>query len=151
MTLWLSVDMPFWLMYRAGSQVAGYGENQLTPAGWRNSCCSPRTLDQSCQTHFHRGPRQPRGCLQRAECRAPCPYLRSSYIYTVLKLHWAFSGWPRGWCDPRWRWVWHPCLGWSGTNPAWLLSFQRLSFPGPLWIWWNISGIYVLSWASGDK
>ena len=25
-------------------------------------------VGQGCQTHFHRGPCQPRGCLQRAEC-----------------------------------------------------------------------------------
>ena len=25
-------------------------------------------LEQGCQTHFHQGPHQPRGCLQRAEC-----------------------------------------------------------------------------------
>ena len=25
------------------------------------------TLGQGCQTHFHRGPHQPRGCLQKAE------------------------------------------------------------------------------------
>ena len=25
-------------------------------------------LKQGCQTHFHRGPHQPRGCLQRVEC-----------------------------------------------------------------------------------
>ena len=31
----------------------------------------PRFYDyilQGCQTHFHQGPHQPRGCLQRAEC-----------------------------------------------------------------------------------
>ena len=25
-------------------------------------------IDQGCQTHFHPGLHQPRGCLQRAEC-----------------------------------------------------------------------------------
>ena len=29
---------------------------------------TPITLKQRCQTHFHRGPHQPHGCLQRAEC-----------------------------------------------------------------------------------
>ena len=27
-----------------------------------------KLLGQGCQTHFHQGPRQPCGCLQRAEC-----------------------------------------------------------------------------------
>ena len=27
---------------------------------------SLQTLEQECQTHFHRGPPQPRGCLQKA-------------------------------------------------------------------------------------
>ena len=51
------------------------------------------------------------GCLvsPRWQCWAPCPELRSSYIYTVLKLHSAFWRQPWGWCGPRWKWVWHPC------------------------------------------
>ena len=27
-----------------------------------------KTLRQGCQTHFHQGPHQPHGCLQRVEC-----------------------------------------------------------------------------------
>ena len=30
-------------------------------------------LEQGCQTHFHQGPHQPRGCLQRAECNFRTP------------------------------------------------------------------------------
>ena len=44
--------------------------------------------------------------------RAPCPYLRSSYIYTDLKLHVALWRQLWGWCGPQWKWVWHP---WSRT------------------------------------
>ena len=49
---------------------------------------------------------------------APCFYpaaalsshltVRSSYIYTVLKWHLALWRQLRGWCDPQWKWVWHP-------------------------------------------
>ena len=42
--------------------------------------------------------------------RAPCSQLRSSYIYTVLKLHSALLRQPWGWCGPQCKWVWHPWL-----------------------------------------
>ena len=45
----------------------------------------------------------------RRQHRAPCPYLRSSYIYTVLRLQLALWRQLQDWCGPRWKWVWHPC------------------------------------------
>ena len=48
------------------------------------------------------------------QCQAPCPWLRSSYIYTVLKLHLALWRQPRGWCGPWWKWVWHPLFNGRG-------------------------------------
>ena len=42
------------------------------------------------------------------QCQAPCPLLRSSYFYTVLKLHLALWRQPRGWCGPQGKWGWHP-------------------------------------------
>ena len=46
----------------------------------------------------------------RQQCRAPCPELRSSYIYTVLKLRLALWRQLWGWCGLWWKWVWHPCF-----------------------------------------
>ena len=46
----------------------------------------------------------------RQQHRAPCPWLMSSYIYKVLKLHSALWRQRRGWCGSRWKWVWHPWL-----------------------------------------
>ena len=44
----------------------------------------------------------------RRQRRAPCPQLRSSYMYTVLKLHPALWRQLRGGCGPQGKWVWHP-------------------------------------------
>ena len=46
--------------------------------------------------------------------RALASLLRSSYIYTVLKLHSALWRQPWGWCSPWWKRVWHPWL-----EPIW--------------------------------
>ena len=49
---------------------------------------------------------------------APSPWLRSSYIYTVLKLHSALWRQLWGWCGPRWKWVPHPChRSWGSSTP----------------------------------
>ena len=40
--------------------------------------------------------------------RAPTSLLRSSCIYTVLKLHLALWRQPWGWCGSWWKWFWHP-------------------------------------------
>ena len=47
----------------------------LTSIGWifqaeinKETVALNDTLDQGCQTHFHGGPQQPHGCLQRAKC-----------------------------------------------------------------------------------
>ena len=70
----------------------------------------PDCVEQGCQTHFHQGPHQPHSCLQRAECNFNSLKLRSSYIYTVLKLCSALWRQLWGWCGPQWKWVWHPCF-----------------------------------------
>ena len=49
----------------------------------------------------------------RWQCRALAQLLRSSYIYTVLKLHSALWRQSRGWCSSWWKWVWHPALRFS--------------------------------------
>ena len=51
--------------------------------------------------------------------------LRSSHIYTVLKLHLALWRQLRGWCGPGWKWIWYPCsnLFWF---PLTYSSFQLL-------------------------
>ena len=47
--------------------------------------------------------------------------LRSSYIYTVLKLHLALWRQPRGWCGPWWQWIWLTC-----TMPMnWIQALRR--------------------------
>ena len=42
--------------------------------------------------HSHQRPHQPHSCLQRAECNFNSLTVKSSYIYTVLKLFWPFEG-----------------------------------------------------------
>ena len=74
--------------WRSSAQVAN-----TRPAGWiRPSILFYRTW------HLVSTPRQH---------HAPCPYLRSSYIYTVLKWHSAIWRQLQGWCGPWWKWVWH--------------------------------------------
>ena len=71
-------------------------------------------LEHRWQTQGLRAESGPPGFIPLA---GPCFYpaaapnsqlLRSSYIYTVLKLHSALWRQLRGWCGPRWKWVWHP-------------------------------------------
>ena len=53
--------VPAWGAFRAGmgtSEAARLAFRSLGLDEW---------LGQGCQTHFHRGPHQPHGCLQRAE------------------------------------------------------------------------------------
>ena len=94
---------------------------QLMPWVWNSSssdggCCelylpsntcgpgtSQRRPEQRCQTHLHRGPRQPRGCLQRAEIIFGLYKCNYSLTVKELKLHSALWRQPWGWCDPQWN------------------------------------------------
>ena len=49
-------------------------------------------LDQGCQMHFHQGPHQPCGCLQRAEIILGLYKCNYSLAVKELKLHSAFEG-----------------------------------------------------------
>ena len=60
------------------------------------------------------------------QCRALASVLRSSYIYTVLKLHSALWRRPQGWCGPQWNWVWHPCAKGSGKGLNTKIKGKRL-------------------------
>ena len=75
-------------------------------------------------------------------CPAPClcPVaalsshwtVRSSYMYTVLKLRSALWRQRRGWCGLLWKWVWYPCF--TVKFKRWLLPFW-CSLPLPFeWI-----------------
>ena len=62
-------------------------------------------LSQGRQTHFHRGPLQPHGFLQRAEIILGLCKCNYSLTVKELKLHSALWRHPRGWCGPWWTWV----------------------------------------------
>ena len=47
-------------------------------------------------------------CFYRQHSQTLTYLLRSSYIYTVLKLHSALWRQLWGWCGPWWNWVWNP-------------------------------------------
>ena len=51
-----------------------------------------QSLIQGCQTHFHRGPQQPTVAIKGLNVISTPWQLRSSYIYTVLKLFQPFEG-----------------------------------------------------------
>ena len=55
------------------------GENQPS--------CLSHPLEQGCQTQFHQGPRQPRGCFQRAEIILRLHKCNYSLTVKELKLH----------------------------------------------------------------
>ena len=68
-----------------------------------------RTQKRSkCQTHFHWGPHQPCGCLQRAKIILGLYKCNYSLTVKEFKLHSALWRQSQGWCGPRWEWVWHP-------------------------------------------
>ena len=67
-------------------------------------------LGQGCQTHFHWGPHRPHNCLQRTKIISGLYKCNCSLTAKELKLHLALWRQPRGWCGPRWKWVWHPWL-----------------------------------------
>ena len=50
----------------------------------------------------------PPPCFYPAAAPSSCLTVRSSYIYTVLKLHSVLWRQPQGWYGPWWKWVWHP-------------------------------------------
>ena len=62
-----------------------------------------------CQTHFHWRPYQSHGWLQKAEVILRLYKCNYSLTIKELKLHSALWRQPQGWCDPQWKWVWHPC------------------------------------------
>ena len=67
-------------------------------------------LSQGRQTHFHRGPLQPHGFLQRAEIILGLCKCNYSLTVKELKLHSALWRHPRGWCGPWWTWVYMDVL-----------------------------------------
>ena len=66
-------------------------------------------LKQGCQTHFHWGPHQPHGCLQKAKIILGLYKYNYSLIVKELKLHLFLWRQLQGWSGPWWKWVWHPC------------------------------------------
>ena len=57
-------------------------------------------VKQGCQTHFHQGPHQPRGCLQRAEIILGLCKCNYSLTVKELKLHSALWRQLWSWCGP---------------------------------------------------
>ena len=56
---------------------------------------------KGCQTHFHQGPHQPGGCLQRAKIISRLCKCKYSLIVKEMKLHLALWMQLQGWCGPR--------------------------------------------------
>ena len=99
--------------------------------GWAFSRQTSHTvlLAQGCQSHFHRGPHQPHGCLQRAEIIVGLYKCNYSLTVKDLKSHSALWRQPQGWRGPRWRWVWHPC---QETDQEDSESTYKLNWPHKL-------------------
>ena len=77
----------------------------LETLGEQNSLIS-QPLEQGCQTHFHQGPHQPHGCLQRS--KIILGLYKCNYSLTVKELKWHSVLWrqPWGWCGLQWKGVW---------------------------------------------
>ena len=66
-------------------------------------------LEQGSQAHFHWGPHQPCGGLQRAKIILGLYKCNYSLTVKELKLHPALWRQPQSWCGPWWKWVRHSC------------------------------------------